>query len=637
MKKIVLIILYCSVIAPLQDEEMDRSSKPSGLCLNNWWNNLAFTKSAQERVAVNNCFKKIYTSYLGGLFCLETVTDDMFALQRNDDLSHKKDDNHLKQLLNNTSDEELLTQIESFEGPLAASSEEFFNWIKNRKSKKCIDFAQLNTNIQRNNPIKQPKDYSPPPGLSDYSIFIEVEADSNEEFDTDATTASTSTSSASSSRSSSPAVIAVVAAVRQQFNDIAREHNIDPSQLIQEIKDLLNRNFFSQEAHIKEIQIIKGKCLRALKDERIKSATREELGKLHANLFLKEKELRNDLRNEERKKLQALNMQYRNDEKLLLNSNFSQKIASHPAIKAYLDSLSDLKLKKFGPDIINKGDMVLHDVLQNKIPTNNDKSREHYLDNILCLMWRFYAHALVKRQGFTEGTFYLPPTAKSEKIFKYLHGYVELVKNEKIPGISAWVPGLSGNPYAYERISSHYKDSEVKQYGIDICFKIDNGAEPLLPEGKAHILFGKNFIKIENHGLSNLHDSVGHGLEFLIAQGRKIAPAYFGSDDQDDYRKERVPHKALSHFKSLLVAIELPEKEAAGYYDDAKQHGIKDMYRIANALKIENKNDQHAASKIDAFLDFIINTYGIKYIEQRTGNEVMLGDSLFTPSSSSQQ
>ncbi|MCL5876080.1 MAG: hypothetical protein M1114_06430, partial [Candidatus Dependentiae bacterium] len=306
-----------------------------------------------------------------------------------------------------------------------------------------------------------------------------------------------------------------------------------------------------------------------------------------------------------------------------------KNIAADPLIAAYLRSLDiEASLNKKFAGYINKGDYVLWALCNGQRPAFTDNGREFYLQNIIRLIWRFYAHALQKKQGFEEGTFYLP-TEASQKIFDYLRGYVELVKDEKTSGVSGVTPGLSGNPFAYPRISSHYTHSEPEQYGIDIRFNAQEDVKTLLPEGKTHILFGRNFIKIENHGLATINDFAGHTGEFFFAQGRKLMPAIFGSDDQEGYRKERVPRDELNLFKQLLADLQVSGKECEGYYENAKKHGIQDMYRIARALHSNYAGQENLTIRIDEYLKRLETDYS--YLEQRMGKEVMLGDSLFKP------
>ena len=292
---------------------------------------------------------------------------------------------------------------------------------------------------------------------------------------------------------------------------------------------------------------------------------------------------------------------------------------------------------------IMHGRDCLEDILTGQTKSySGDAGCVEYINDIISLIWRFYAHAANKDQAFEEGTFYIPDNEDAEKIFNFLHGYVDFVKGHDI---ARWVPGIAPNPFAYSRISSHYKESEPEQFGIDIRFNAEDQVRYVLPARKAHILFGKKFIKIENHGL-NSDGILPHGYEFVIAQARKnvVARWLFAmqSDDSDEYRKERVPADELKKFSDLLKELSLSDEEKADYKLQAKEQGIKVMHAIAKVLREHYVENIDATNKLDAYLQYLINAYGEKYIQHRTGREVMLGGSMISgtatpePASSSQ-
>ncbi len=71
-------------------------------------------------------------------------------------------------------------------------------------------------------------------------------------------------------------------------------------------------------------------------------------------------------------------------------------------------------------------------------------------------------------------------------------GYVKKV-NPSITGtVKDPARASADNPFAYSRVSSHYKleQKTYRQYGIDIRLDKNSEALPLLPIGKRHLVFG---------------------------------------------------------------------------------------------------------------------------------------------------
>lgn len=736
MNKIYFLIASLSIqILSIQSGELIQSaslSKSSGICLNGWWNSLAFTKAAKETVTIHNFFKKTYTPYLGGLVSWETITDDMANV-----VFERK--NGARKVGNNDLIERLVTEVSALSAK-DRTAEEYRKKLKALVNLSCTKKIVFTENAEvSDKPVQQKLE-----NVYDYDNEAEETAsddDSDEQLtdeSDDTSTASTSTDSDSTSGSGSISPI--------DFIQLQKSENALESFIKKEKKGKPNNSLTKeQKAHIR---VLKAK-LRRKKEEYFeaekayinnpmrqqiyfslpgKNKVNEDQG-WHLNLQLKGffelvdklkgeidkikaeiKGVKNGMirpvsielaqqigqviasnlkpqkatssheaaqpaedgakdmqpqmpvmkvgspngnihsRSNERnaiargfltkKKALHENAQVHASESPRATSSgepalppvyVEKKIADQRLVAAYLGSLNiEASLNKKFAAYINKGDYVFWALCNGQRPAFTDEGREFYLQNIIRLIWRFYAHALQKKQGFEEGTFYLP-TEESQKIFEYLRGYVDFVKDEKTSGVSGVTPGLSGNPFAYPRISSHYTHSEPEQYGIDIRFNAQEDVEALLPEGKTHILFGRNFIKIENHGLATINDFAGHTGEFFFAQGRKLMPAIFGSDDQEGYRKERVPRDELRLFKQLLTDLQVLGKECDDYHENAKKHGIKDMYRIARALHHNYAEQEDLAIRIDEYLKRLETDYGYSYLEQRTGKEVMLGDSLFKP------
>ncbi len=720
--KNLLLTLSLFIMVPTLAVELVQS-KPSGICLNRWWNNLAITEAGKETVEFHNTwFKKEYTSYLGGFFSWETIG------HLNMTGSRKNSDNYLKQKLAEA-DAVNTIDTESLQSLLAVSSKTrdfkgdrkmgamYGNWLWDhyQKCKKPINVKKMREKIGVIMPpfgassvLSEFLPIQTPPSF--YDGLKEVASSDEERFDESENTASTSTdsSSSSSSGSSSPSP------VRAASNGHYARKIYAPAKLefssAKDVQNAIDVAFQHKERRfvLRDLRAIKNACRRAISQQK-DPKEREKLANCYTEIFGMEQSIEKEaidsfVTKEEAKRLEleqaeaalgaehplqtnrvkdALNApiiqtdastslessvsyvknpSFRmrlTSKELAMMSNCatsssatinvsevqepaaapsvsmyqSRNVAASPAVAAYLNkpTISEECRKKFAT-FINKGDEVLCKLRQGETPNATDRTQ--YLLNIIYLSWRLHAHAIEKGQDFTEGTFGLA-TEEGRKITDYLHGYVELVKDEKTSGISASIPWLAGNPFGYSRISSHYIYSEPEQFGIDIRWNAnDNVCQDWLPENKTHILFGKDFIKLENHGMATVNDFAGHTGEWLYAQGRKGLPSLFGSDDQEGYRKERVPAIELKEFAKLLKDLKVADKEAQDYCANAKQHGIKDMYRIAKALY--SISDEHAQRTIiNPYLDRLKHTYD--YLEQRQGNEVMLGYSLLSQSSDSQQ
>jgi len=202
-----------------------------------------------------------------------------------------------------------------------------------------------------------------------------------------------------------------------------------------------------------------------------------------------------------------------------------------------------------------------------------------YLKRIVQLVWCLYQITLEKDQNFAEGTFVFQDPGFN--IYNYLLGYVKKVK---------------AGGCAYSRKSSHYELEQEKygkkHYGIDIIKTSDNLSLPTFPI-KRHILFGcigegcKVFLKPETHGLEGFVSVIRHGISFGQAQGRKIAPGTFGSDDSPLYRKERIPKVFIARCKEILEGSSSSDspkiiKAKKHLIDQIKIKGIRILRKIAD-------------------------------------------------------
>lgn len=291
-------------------------------------------------------------------------------------------------------------------------------------------------------------------------------------------------------------------------------------------------------------------------------------------------------------------------------------------------------------NIIEGGDylyQILYKNLEKTIPT---KTQEEYLNSIISIIWSLYGSALNKEQGFTEGTFVIQDT--DFKLYNFLMGYVKKVNPQITGTITDPAATSSNNPFAYSRISSHYKDEQkgFRQYGIDIRYDKNSAALALLPIGKRHIVFGKIedgqnrnliYIKPENYGIFTLYEKGMHGVEYFQAQAVKLVPKleklvskniikniqeYVGTDDDQMYRKERVPLEFLQKFSAAIKPFCKTAKVQDEYLTRAAKKGIK--FSVSRDMPDENVMKQiheQVGKEFDALYD---------YIYLRSGREVIL-------------
>ncbi len=201
-------------------------------------------------------------------------------------------------------------------------------------------------------------------------------------------------------------------------------------------------------------------------------------------------------------------------------------------------------------------------------------NEKQYFGQVVVFLKWLHAIAEVKGQQFEEGTFMIDDPDNHVYAF------------------------LSGCPGAYDRRSSHLvdyfklEDSSRAGYmkGIDVVGKATwtnpfGHSELSEREGyKRHLLFcdvgGRLFVKPENWGTS-VWDAIPHGLEFIVAQARKT-PAlqpYVGTDDDEGYRKERIPGDILKRYLAIL------DSNREKSIKRAKAFGIQEIVRQLIALK----------------------------------------------------
>ncbi len=234
--------------------------------------------------------------------------------------------------------------------------------------------------------------------------------------------------------------------------------------------------------------------------------------------------------------------------------------------------------------------------------------RQLTLDDICNVIWFFYAYAALHGNPFDEGTFVI----NGSKLF--------ITK----------VRLLLGSQKEYKRISSHFKEYKVPHFGLDI--PADLRDKQMLPCGKATMLFArlsdeKLFIKIENYGTQTLTDLAAHGKEFAEAQLRKIPSARTAlglkSDDDESYRKERVPSSLTTAWRAFVnVFIKKNDADMAkNYIELGKIGGVQNI----NDLFVKTQLPQDLTLQEQAVNDALekeLAPYNLKSL--RLGREIII-------------
>ena len=217
-------------------------------------------------------------------------------------------------------------------------------------------------------------------------------------------------------------------------------------------------------------------------------------------------------------------------------------------------------------------------------------------EKIASLLWYLMYRASLENKDFSEGAFLLfDPDHKIARI-------------------------LEGLTVCYKRISSHLHGQNTESHmGIDI-----NDPRVKLPHHKAHILIipviqeNENskwvYLKPENYGVRGAAANIGHAYEYIFSVGRKVAPGWFGSDDEPGMRKERVPKDMLREFDRLLAN----DERKADLMKQASIHGVKFMYQHAI---------ERSGNDFYIFANKLKNQHGDK-IHFVTGNEVVITNPL---------
>lgn len=297
---------------------------------------------------------------------------------------------------------------------------------------------------------------------------------------------------------------------------------------------------------------------------------------------------------------------------------------------------------KLQPERVIKGKNLACRILNGQLDRMTNQAE--YLNAIIDLMWFLYDKAVEKNQVYDEGTYIVQDAGR--RFYNFLFNYVKLV-NPVIKGtIEDPAQKISWNPYAYSRASSHFvlQQKQERHYGIDIRFPGSIQAQAILPAQKSHILFGVIsddciFIKFENVGIAP-QSVVFHGAEFATAQARKRVPAllsylentylgmfndtlmyYIGTDDDPNYRKERIPQDFLQRCFTIAQSGKLTDEQLKVFMYTCSTQGVHGVYtEIRNA---SSPLSQQQKSDLGIYLQQL-QAEGLDNQSLRFGREVIL-------------
>lgn len=225
-----------------------------------------------------------------------------------------------------------------------------------------------------------------------------------------------------------------------------------------------------------------------------------------------------------------------------------------------------------------------------------------FVQAIVDIIWYLYSEAIVCGQVFEEGTFVIKDPGL--KLFNVLLQYVKYCDAD-------WrTEKYTSECYAYCRASSHWKEyyaatgqEKLHHYGI---YPNLPGVTPL-PAQKQHIFFGLVnlsqeliFIKPENAGLSTA-ELGRHGYELVRGIVVKVAGTEY--DDQETFRKERVPKKLRRKFIEKFPA------------EKAKIEGLG----IQHMIKLGRSSDN---PELQALTHVCCEQYD--HIDMRVGREIII-------------
>lgn len=327
------------------------------------------------------------------------------------------------------------------------------------------------------------------------------------------------------------------------------------------------------------------------------------------------------------RKLQTID-RFLNDEQVGITYLKAQR-----ELKSFIDKVNSfyknqtiLNKEKIIENVL-EGALVHYDISKGyKELLENNENKEDLNKKAANFVWFCFALAISKDQSFEEGTFLI--SDPNLQLYKFL---AELGQYRK-----------SSHFNSYAKVTR-------KEYAVSSQMGLDLNN---LPAGKGTLLFGKinedskkpesdfMFIKPENYGV-NWFSFPLHAQEYLFAQLRKRLPTAInplGTDDEEYYRKERIPADVANAYSNIIKEIEeLSIEKNINFGIDFKENlkeahglGINFIYsQLPILLNLENLSE-NIKDELKVLKD-LLESANLKYdnLELRFGREVILTQSDF--------
>ncbi|MCX5924798.1 MAG: hypothetical protein NT124_00665 [Candidatus Dependentiae bacterium] len=248
---------------------------------------------------------------------------------------------------------------------------------------------------------------------------------------------------------------------------------------------------------------------------------------------------------------------------------------------------------------------------------NNGRVPAQTEENLRAIIWSLFAIAAQKGQSFDEGTFVI------EDQNNYLYRW------------------LATFPGAKQRLATHFQEYPgITYYGLNIK-NLPHNHTTLLCGSFTHNANNKQyvFIKPELHGVEEWGEWASHGVGLFQSKARKHIPgaqALFGSDDQEGWRKERVP-SAISNLFGTIIKLANKgwahswlspashhKNNPATLIKNGKTGGIWKMREIVHAIDEKTIPAQKKAEFKDLKTRFEAECKKYDHLDIRKGREVIL-------------
>lgn len=176
---------------------------------------------------------------------------------------------------------------------------------------------------------------------------------------------------------------------------------------------------------------------------------------------------------------------------------------------------------------------------------------------------------------------------------------------------------------ATPRASSHYKQSRLTSYGMDIVQDGRTG----LPGGHQTMHFGKRhildstktpyiYVKPESWGTESWSQMAGHALSYLLTR----VPHFLGMASQAGQFKEHTPAKCLKSFKALIAKIAPREKAPI------REWGVAGMVHFLRDFLVKAEADGVSESEMTKHRNLIGQFLRENNLTRQTGTAATQGE-----------